>query len=245
MAKANSIGLSVGKSASKEYFDFASVFEPMCADTPAGEKLREEGFLAADPNGESNHAASLHPGCFKAWVKRRTSGMTCSSTCSFLTSSRFLHFPIGNGLCSLAELETFLLKGLLTKFPNTGKGNARKTPGQDLWDAYRPCYIRAFKDAADYAPDYGEKIKGTKNAKQDDFVSKDEFKIFCCYVIIYAAMFDAFSKIDGGGSGRDAGDDKRIEEAEFLKGYKGVAEHGFLALQNIPSDEAAKEVRIY
>ena len=59
---------------------------------------------------------------------------------------------------------------------------------QDLWTAFRPCYIRAFKDAADYAPDYGEVVKGTKNAKQDDFVSKEEFRIFCIYVIIYAAM---------------------------------------------------------
>ena len=83
-----------------------------------------------------------------------------------------------------------------------------------MWTAFRPCYIRAFKDAADYAPDYGKVVKGTKNAKQDDFISKEEFRIFCVYVIIYAAMFDAFSKIDGGGAGRDAGDDKRIEKEE-------------------------------
>ena len=94
----------------------------------------------------------------------------------------------GNGLCSLAELETWVLKALLAKYPNTGKGKDLKTPGRDLWDAYRPCYIRAFKDAADYAKDEGVTIKGTKSAKQDDFVDKKEFRLFVIYVCIYAAM---------------------------------------------------------
>ena len=94
----------------------------------------------------------------------------------------------GNGLCSLAELEGFLLRSLLGKFPNIGKGKDRMTPGQDLFDSFRPCYIRAFKDAADFAKDEGETIAGTKGAKQDDFVSKEEFRLFCAYVCIYASM---------------------------------------------------------
>jgi len=194
-ATANSFGLAVGKSASKDFFDFQSVFEPLCADNKEGEKLRDEGFLAADPNG--------------------------------------------NGLCSLAELETFVLKSLLGKFPNSGKGKEFKTPGKDIWTAFRPCYVRAFKDAADYAKDDGETIKGTKNAKQDDFVSKEEFRHFCVYAIVYAAMFDAFAAIDGGGSGRDAGDDKRIELDEWLRAYKGVANHGFFGLEGIEDKKQA------
>ena len=85
----NSLGLSVGTGkagASQDYFDFASCFEPYCAKTLEAEKLREEGMVDADPNG--------------------------------------------NGLCSLAEIETFVLKRLLAKFPNTGKGKALKTPGK-------------------------------------------------------------------------------------------------------------------
>ena len=31
--------------------------------------------------------------------------------------------PNGNGLCSLAELETFVLKRLVSKYPKTGKGH--------------------------------------------------------------------------------------------------------------------------
>ena len=139
----------------------------------------------------------------------------------------------GNGLCSLAECETFLLKTLVAKFPKTGKG-------KDIWDAFRPCYIRAFKDAADYKADDGKKIKGTKNAKQDDFVSEDEFRLFCTYACTYAAMFDAFSKIDGGGAGRDANDDKRIEKDEWMKGFKGMAGYGFKAFEGVTKKEDAQ-----
>jgi hypothetical protein len=72
--------------------------------------------------------------------------------------------PNGNGLCSLAELETFVLKYLLTKYPRTGKGNGMVEPGQDLFKAFRPCYMRAFADAKDYKANDGEVIKGTDDA---------------------------------------------------------------------------------
>jgi len=192
-ASPNSFGMCVGKSASKEYFDFASVLEPYCDE--AATALQDEGFKTADPNG--------------------------------------------NGLCSLAECETFLLKALVTKFPKTGKGKDMKEPGKDIWDAFRPCYIRSFKDAADYAKDDGKTIEGTKSAKQDDFVSRDEFRLFCVYAVIYAAMYDAFAKIDGGGSGRDANDDKRIVKDEWMKGYKGVLDYGFAALDGITDKKSA------
>ena len=98
--------------------------------------------------------------------------------------------PNGNGLCSLAELETWVMGVLVQKFPKKGKdkkGNDLE-PGKDLWDAFRPSYIKAFTDAKDYSHDDGTKISGTKNAKADDFVSKGEFRLFCAYLCIYAAM---------------------------------------------------------
>jgi hypothetical protein len=55
--------------------------------------------------------------------------------------------PNGNGLCSLAEIEGFVLKTLLAAHPKTGKGDDTKEPGRDIFDAFRPCYIRAFNDA--------------------------------------------------------------------------------------------------
>ena len=152
--------------------------------------------------------------------------------------------PNGNGLCSLAELETYVLKTLLGKYPRSGKGRALQDPGNDLFKAFRPCYIRAFNDAKDYKANSGAKIKGTKKATDDDFVSRDEFQLFCIYVCLYAAMFDAFAKVDGGGAGRSATDDKRVVEDEWLRGYKGVADMGFVALGGIGDKAAAKVVAL-
>jgi hypothetical protein len=59
---------------------------------------------------------------------------------------------------------------------------------------------------------------------------------------VRVCQFDAFAKIDGGGSGRSASDDKRIELAEWLAGYKGVTDHGFVGLEGISTKEEAKEV---
>ena len=103
--------------------------------------------------------------------------------------------------------------------------------GRWLWDLYRPSYIRAFNDAKDYKQDSGAKIEGTKKATADDFVSKGEFRLFCTYACVYAAMFDAFSKIDGGGAGRDAKDDRRMDLGEWVKGYRGVRDYGFVAFK--------------
>jgi hypothetical protein len=78
--------------------------------------------------------------------------------------------PNGNGLCSLAELETFVLKHLVAKYPRFGKGVDIFEPGKDLFDAFRPCYMRAFVDAKDYKANTGEVIEGTEFADDDDFV---------------------------------------------------------------------------
>ncbi len=54
-------------------------------------------------------------------------------------------------------------------------------------------------------------------------------------------MFDAFAKIDGGGSGRGASDNRRIELDEWMKGWSGVREHGFVALAAISTKKEASE----
>ena len=45
---------------------------------------------------------------------------------------------------------------------------------------------------------------------------------------------------DGGGAGRDANDDKRVELTEWLNGYRGVAEHGFVGLTGIANTGQAR-----
>lgn len=44
--------------------------------------------------------------------------------------------PNGNGLCSLAELETYVLKVLLQKYPKDKTTKEEK--GRDLFDLFRP-----------------------------------------------------------------------------------------------------------
>jgi len=100
--------------------------------------------------------------------------------------------PNGNGLCSLAELETWVMAKLMNAYPkDKSKLDARGDPverGRDLFDLFRPSYIRAFTDAKDYKKDDGKVLDGTKAATNDDFVSFGEFRLFCVYLCIYGTM---------------------------------------------------------
>jgi len=68
---------------------------------------------------------------------------------------------------------------LLAAFPKDQATKVEK--GKDLWELFRPSYIRAFNDAKDYKKDDGKVLDGTKNSTNDDFVSKGEFRLFCAY----------------------------------------------------------------
>jgi len=125
--------------------------------------------------------------------------------------------PNGNGLCSLAELENFVKVKLESGYPKNSKLGS--TNGLELWAYFRPCYIRAFNDAKDYKKDDGTIIEGTNGSTADDFVSKAEFRLFCGYLCIYAAMYDGFSRIDGFGAGKE--DDTTALEAWKLMDING------------------------
>ena len=94
------------------------------------------------------------------------------------------------GTSTLAEMETFVLKSLQNKYPSSVAVNRDlKTPGQDLFKMFRPCYIRAFKDVACCAKRDDKSTKGIKSAnKEDGFIDRSHFRLFCAYVCIYASM---------------------------------------------------------
>jgi hypothetical protein len=71
---------------------------------------------------------------------------------------------VGQRVAACADIAYPALKALMAKYPTSGKGKDVKTPGQDLFDAFRPCYVRSFSDAKDYKKDTGEVIAGTKGA---------------------------------------------------------------------------------
>jgi uncharacterized membrane protein YgcG len=170
----HNLPVRLGLGGTAELTDFLKCFQPLAESSERGKAKRKTAFSTADPNG--------------------------------------------NGLCSLAELEGFVLKTLLAAFPKDKKGRGKdnvggggssslakgrgvrgsqggggggdgeEVRGRVLFDAFRPCYLRAFSDAKDYKADLGKVISGTKAATADDFVSKGEFRFFCAYLCIYAAM---------------------------------------------------------
>jgi hypothetical protein len=87
--------------------------------------------------------------------------------------------PKGSGACSLAELEGCVLQTLLDTYPKEQSG---QEPGRDLFDLFRPCYVKAFNDAKNYKADSGKVLE------IDDFVSESEFHLYNVYLCIYAAM---------------------------------------------------------
>lgn len=111
-------------------------------------------------------------------------------------------------------------------------------PGGGLFSFFRPSYIRAFNDAKDFKKDEGKVIPGTVDATADDFVSKGEFRLFCGYLCIYGAMYDAFTKVDGGGEGKE-GDDRKITLEEWTAGYSHIDAYGFVGLGAMTDDETA------
>ena len=134
----------------------------------------------------------------------------------------------GSGKISLAEMETFILATLSKAYPEDDKGEL-------MFALFRPCYRHAFKNAKDV-------ISGSGNGGDDDYVSFPEFRLFAVYLRIYAAMFDIFTSIDGGSEGRDANDDSRISLAEFLKSMSAMKDRSFIALQNVQSEDDAKDL---
>lgn len=148
----------------------------------------------------------------------------------------------GNGYVSLAEtgkwikelLEIEMVgeagpgdKGKGGKTSKAHPGKAAVKDAQDtaklLYKRFYPCYIRAFLDAADIGKN--GKVGGTKTATKDDYVQRHEFRHLCCYLCIYALMYDAFSVVDGGGAEITKDDDRRISLDELKKACKKFNGH--------------------
>ena len=61
-------------------------------------------------------------------------------------------------------------------------------------------------------------------------------------VFLHSLHEDAFAKIDGGGEGRDANDDRKMTPEEWMEGYKKVKGYDFVCLDGVENDEQAKEM---
>lgn len=109
--------------------------------------------------------------------------------------------------------------------------------GTEIYKAFYPSYIRAFKDAADCG--IKKDIKGATSADTDDYVQRGEFRVLCVYLCLYAVMFDSFSLIDGytpglckeDNEGVGADDDRKVSEEEWKAAYKKLGNSPFVALK--------------
>jgi hypothetical protein len=131
----------------------------------------------------------------------------------------------GNGMCSLAEVDGWIKDVLQDSF-------GANDDYLIIWKRFRPCYIRAFNDANDIEGAQG--LKGSSTTT-DSYVTKTEFRLFCAYLCIYAAMFECFSMLDGkvptGDDGDISDDDRRMSLEEFTSGWdKITGKFGFAAL---------------
>ncbi|GFH46049.1 hypothetical protein CTEN210_02523 [Chaetoceros tenuissimus] len=133
----------------------------------------------------------------------------------------------GSGMVSLAETENFVLFAL-----------SEHIEDEDLQKELFKSYRKSFK----YAFDHAKKLGKAKTSSSDDYISFAEFRMFCVYLTISAAMYDVFTLVDGGDEGVTVDDDSRISLDEFLSGYNLLGGLGFQALQNIDSDEKATDL---
>ena len=180
---------------------------------------KEQTFLVGDVFSYSTDSSSelgQFLGAFVEYTENSSEGK----------ASRLAAFgkadPNGNGYCSLAELESFLMVVLKKKFD--------KEESNVLFRLFRPCYIRAFTEAK--AIDEG-------NDDDDEYVQFSEFRKFLLYLCIYAIMYDAYLQINGS---KDNDDDKKVDRAEFVSGYGNLTTYGFWVFNSLENDEAAANV---
>jgi hypothetical protein len=142
----------------------------------------------------------------------------------------------GTGMASLAEVENFIKAALEETYAED------EERAGDLFRLYRPCFIRAFSLAKNISKGNGKVLAGAKTATSDDYISFSEFRIFCVYLTIYAAMYDIFTLVDGENAGVTEEDDSRINLEEFLDRWESLGGYGFKALDAIDSVDRATEI---
>jgi len=135
----------------------------------------------------------------------------------------------GTGQCSFAEVDSFVNSVLRQDYS--------PLKGSKIFKAFRPSYIVAYNGAKNF--------KKNASGNDDDYIGFSEFRIFNVYLCVYAGMLDSFSRVDGGGTGVDSNDDRRVEIAEWIDRYSKFDSSGFTALQTLGnSDDALSAFKV-
>jgi len=147
--------------------------------------------------------------------------------CSKLRKTAFQSIDSnGTGKCSLAAIDLHARSSL--------KKEHGMERGEELYDLFRPSFIRAFTAS--------KAIAQTGDPEDDNYVNFSEFRVLNAYLCVYAGMDDAFMKIDGGGPGVTEDDDRRVEMNEWMAAYDTFSASTFVGLVGITTDADATAV---
>eukprot|EP01052_Picozoa_sp_SAG31_P037366 SAG31_NODE_4814_length_2942_cov_2.731759_3_plen_199_part_00 len=148
-----------------------------------------------------------------------------------------------NDNLSLAEVDGHLRSALEAKYPTQDEGKL-------IWRYFRPCFIRAFIDAADAVPSRKPRMAvktatGKKKVlKNDDFIQLSEFRLLLLYLRLYAQMYYYFALVDGMGDGVTKDDDRKISPQEWIASLPHIKAAAnlpfvipFVAFQNVVAED--------
>jgi len=175
--------------------------------------------------------------CFQDLCAKPKSAKGSHSKTLRVSAWQLLDFN-GNHIVSLAETGKWVGERLINFFAD--QDNKAMGVGAEeaklLYKRFYPCFIRAFLDAADFGAATkvtqkgGGKVYGNTKTTGDDYVQFREFRLLCTYLCVYAAIYEAFGNVDGGGKGIDATDDRRISKDEWSTNGQLLKGHPLLSL---------------
>jgi len=132
--------------------------------------------------------------------------------------------PHNKGYCSLDDLEHFIRQTLGTTFDSSRS--------EKLFSLFQPSYALAFAKAKEL----------DRSGNNDGSLSFAEFRVFNADLCIYAAMYDCFCKFQSEDLDQPEDQHDRVTLNEFITQYEKVSGYGFVGLDNIWSEDAARAV---
>ena len=132
--------------------------------------------------------------------------------------------PSSKGYCSLVDIETFISQSLGEKFESSR--------AEKLASMFQPSHALAFAKAKEL----------DRSGNHDASLTFAEFRVFNADLCIYAAMYDAFCKFQSDNLEEPDDTHERVTLNEFVTQYEKVLGYGFVGLDNIGSEDAARAI---
>ena len=203
----------------------------------AADKWYDEELQALAEDSHTSKELFIFIYCFQSLCAKPKSTHGSVSKQLRVSAWQLLDFN-GNKIVSLAETGKWVGERLINFFSEAeNKGmNVGAEEAKLLYKRFYPCFIRAFLDAADFGAATkvtqkgGGKVYGNTKTTGDDYVQFREFRLLCTYLCVYAAIYEAFGNVDGGGKGIDATDDRRISKDEWTTNGQLLKGHPLLSL---------------